>query len=122
MAAHNEIGKWGEAKAEEYLRRQGMRILWRNWRYVHRDLDIVAEDHGELVIVEVKTRRDTAFRVPEQAVDARKIRNLCVAAQHLVRSKHIDMPVRFDIVTVVGWDDDHCTIEHIANAFLPLPY
>ena len=53
MAYHNDLGKWGEEVAANYLQQQGYTILHRNWMYQHRDLDIVAMDAGTLVIVEV---------------------------------------------------------------------
>ena len=58
MAEHNDRGRWGEQKAAEYLERKGFRILWRDWRDGHRDLDIVAIDADQLVVVEVKTRKN----------------------------------------------------------------
>ena len=51
MAEHNERGRWGEQKAAEYLEHKGYRILWRDWRDGHRDIDIVAVDADQLVIV-----------------------------------------------------------------------
>lgn len=122
MAEHNDTGRWGEQKAAEYLERKGFRIIWRDWRDGHRDLDIVAIDADQLVIVEVKTRRSNAFMEPEQAVDAKKVRSLSMAAAKFVRTQHIDMPVRFDIVSITGTTDDNCKINHIEDAFLPLPY
>lgn len=102
MAEHNNIGRWGEQKAAEYLEQHGFRIIWRDWRDGHRDIDIVAIDADCLVVVEVKTRRNADFMAPEQAVDARKIRNLSLAAAKFVRANNIEMPVRFDIVSVTG--------------------
>ena len=64
MAAHNELGKWGEEKAAQYLIKKGYQILKRDWKTRHRDLDIVALDEDELVIVEVKTRRNQLFTKP----------------------------------------------------------
>lgn len=122
MAEHNDIGRWGEMKAAEYLEQRGFRIIARNWRDGHRDLDLVAIDADNLVIIEVKTRRNNDFMEPEQAVDARKIRNLSLAAAKFVRTRYIEMPVRFDIVTVTGTNGDNCRINHIEDAFLPLPY
>ena len=74
MAEHNDTGRWGERKAAEYLERKGYRILWKDWRDGHRDIDIVAVDADQLVVVEVKTRRSGSFMPPELAVDARKMR------------------------------------------------
>ena len=80
MAEHNDTGRWGERKAAEYLERKGYRILWKDWRDGHRDIDIVAVDADQLVVVEVKTRRSGSFMPPELAVDARKMRPPCTAS------------------------------------------
>lgn len=66
MAAHNELGKWGEAEAAEYLRRHGYVIRDTDWRFGKRDLDIVAvtEDAQCLVFVEVKTRKSDKVQTP----------------------------------------------------------
>ena len=44
MAAHNELGKWGEDTAADYLQRNGYTIIERDWKSGHRDLDIIAQD------------------------------------------------------------------------------
>ncbi|MFA4045754.1 YraN family protein [Prevotella sp. PCHR] len=121
MATHNDLGQWGEQKAAEYLEQKGLRIVDRNWRDGSRDIDIVAVDADMLVIVEVKTRRDKIFAEPETAVDRNKIRNICGAAGKYVKMKHIDLPVRFDIVTIVGTADGNYKATHIEDAFMPIP-
>ena len=122
MAEHNDRGRWGEQKAAEYLERSGYRILWRDWRCGHRDIDIVAVDADHLVIVEVKTRRNNDYMEPEQAVDARKRRSLGIAAAQLAATCGMDMPLIFDIITVTGTGDDDCRINHIEDAFTPMQY
>ena len=69
MAAHNELGQWGENLAAEYLRSKGYVIINRDWHSGHRDLDIIAEDDDVVVFVEVKTRRNNIFGAPEEAID-----------------------------------------------------
>ena len=64
MAAHNELGRWGEEQAAEYLQEQGYEIIERDWKSGHHDLDIIARDGQALVIVEVKTRRNRLFGSP----------------------------------------------------------
>lgn len=122
MAEHNDTGRWGEQKAAEYLECKGYRILWRDWRDGHRDLDIVAVDADQLVVVEVKTRRNADYMQPELAVDARKMRSLAVAAAKFVRTYGIEFPLRFDIVAVTGTPGGQCEISHIEDAFTPMQY
>jgi putative endonuclease len=117
MAAHNELGIWGEQCAEEYLRRKGYVILERDWKSGHRDLDIIALDGAVLVFVEVKTRRNRMFTDPETAVDYRKIRNIKLAANHYIKYRRYDGDCRFDIVSVIGQNGQLEEIEHIEEAF-----
>jgi putative endonuclease len=117
MAAHHELGKWGEQIAADFLQRQGYIILERDWKSGHRDLDIIARDGDTIVFVEVKTRRNRLFTDPETAVNFQKILNLQSAANHYIKFKHIDNPIRFDIVSVVGTEDRTPEIEHTKDAF-----
>ena len=118
MAKHNELGKEGETEAAEFLISKGYTIRHRNWRSGKRELDIVAQKDGELVIVEVKTRSDACFGQPEDAVDRRKIRSIVASTDAYVRKFAIDLPVRFDIITVVG-NRPPFHIAHIEDAFFP---
>ena len=102
MAAHNDLGKWGEDRAADYLRSLGYTIVARDWKSGHRDIDIVAIDGDTMVFVEVKTRSNRNYTDPEQAVDYFKLRNLQSAINHYIKYFHVDRDVRFDVVTVVG--------------------
>lgn len=119
MALHNELGRWGEDLAVRMLEAKGYRIVERDWKDCHRDIDIIAIDNGCLVFVEVKTRRSGTLLTPEQAVDRRKIKNITIAANRYVKSQIIDLPLRFDIVAITGTDESTCKIEHIEDAFMP---
>ena len=69
MAEHNVLGKEGEGEAVAYLQEKGYVIRHRNWLAGRLELDIVAEKDGELVVIEVKTRRNERYGRPEDAVD-----------------------------------------------------
>jgi Holliday junction resolvase-like predicted endonuclease len=115
-AEHNQMGAWGEAVAVEYLREKGYVIIDRDWHSGHRDIDIIALHDEMVVFVEVKTRRDTIFHTPEEAVDYRKMNNLRRAINHYVKYRKIDNPIRFDIITVVGsLGCPHPIINHIED-------
>lgn len=118
MAQHNLLGKKGEMLAARYLLDKGYAILEYNWRYGHKEVDIIAMQRDVLVFVEVKSRATDAFGDAADAVTPAKISRLISAAEAYVQRKKIDLAVRFDIVTVVGDSEPH-TIEHIEDAFYP---
>ena len=122
MAAHNELGRWGEIKAAEYLQQKGYVILHRDWKYKRRDLDIVAFKDDTCVIVEVKARADAYIMAPEMAVDRQKVRSIMVAANAYIKLYRIDKDIRFDIISIVGSNENDISINHIEDAFLPIPY
>ena len=94
----------------------------RAWRQGSRDIDIVArtEDGTTVVFVEVKTRSSDAIVRPEDAVDARKIRNLGRAADAYVKERAIWNELRFDLINIVGTAPENFRLEHIIDAFNPL--
>lgn len=118
VAIHNELGKKGEEEAVRFLINKGYRILHRNWRSGKKELDIVAEYGHELIVIEVKTRRNHLYGSPEEAVNERKIRRIVASADAYIRKFAIDMPVRFDIITLTGKEPPF-EIEHIEEAFYP---
>ena len=118
MAEHNALGKAGEDAAVAYLESHGYVIRHRNWRKGHLELDIIAAKNDELIVVEVKTRSDADIMQPEEAVDRQKNKHTVRAADTYIRFFQIDVPVRFDIVTVVG-KPGNFKIEHIKEAFYP---
>lgn len=122
MAEHNELGKWGEDEAALYLEDEGYVIMERDWKIGRRDLDIVATspDGSTLVIVEVKTRTDEEYQLPEEAVDRGKMRNLAIAANAYVKECNVDKDLRFDIVSIVGCNRQVRSIQHLKDAFNPM--
>lgn len=116
MAERNDIGKEGEAIARKYLSDRGFEILHSNWHWHHYELDIVAVKEDELVVVEVKTRTEDFLVDPEEAIDRGKIRRIVSAADAYVRFYNVDLPVRFDIMILVGGRGNYC-VEHIEDAF-----
>lgn len=115
MAAHNEFGRAGEDVAVDFLTEHGYDVLDRNWRSGHKELDIVAEKDGVLVVVEVKTRKTAMYGRPEESVSPLKIRKIVLAADAYVRYNRLDMPVRFDIISIVAGKDG--AVKHIVDAF-----
>jgi putative endonuclease len=118
MAEHNDFGKLGEELAVDYLTGKGYEILERNWRNVHKEIDIIAKEGKFLVIVEVKTRQTDEYGEPDVAVTRKKQRMLIAAANAYITRKGLNIETRFDIISII-FRDGEPVIEHIEDAFLP---
>ena len=118
MATHNVLGKEGEEEAVQCLLQKGYTILHRNWRARKKELGIVAMDNQQktLVVVEVKTRKNRLFGEPEEAINDTKIRRIVSSTDTYLRKFAIDLPVRFDIIAIVG-EKPPFQIEHLEDAF-----
>ena len=116
MARQNDMGREGESEARAYLVKHGYNVLHTNWHWHHYELDIVATKDEELIVVEVKTRSEDYLLSPEEAVDNKKIRRIVAAADAYVRYFNLELPVRFDIITLIKGKEGF-QIEHIDGAF-----
>lgn len=97
------MGAWGERQAEEYLLARGLVLLERNFRTRYGEIDLVMQHGDQLVFVEVKTRSNDKFGLPEQSVTPVKQEHLLLAAQQYL-ADHPDTPDnwRVDVVAIVG--------------------
>jgi len=116
LARHNELGKKGEQEARRFLIAKGYTVLETNWRYEKAEIDLIARDQDELVIVEVKTRSTDAFGDPEEAVTPQKARHLIRAAEAYVDACGWDKDIRYDIVSIL-LKKNKIVIRHIVDAF-----
>ncbi|MDZ7642434.1 MAG: YraN family protein [Desulfurivibrio sp.] len=111
------LGRRGEQLARDWLERSGYRILESNCRLQSGELDLVAEEGGELVFIEVKSRRGDAFGSALEAVDYRKqARLIRCAREYLARRRAHNRPARFDVVAV-NFAGGKPAIEVVKNAF-----
>jgi len=121
MAKHTELGKAGEDAAVKFLEGKGFVIRHRNWRNRHLELDIVAYKDRTIRIIEVKTRSNNDFADPIIAVDRTKRNRLVKAADAYIKYFNLDMPVFFDVITLVG-SEGIFNIEYVEEAFNPMHY
>ena len=99
--ARQLLGRKGEQMAADALRARGYRIVERNFRCRYGEIDLIAEEQNDLVFVEVKTRRGTAFGHPEEAVTLTKRRKLVeVATYYLYLHAVGDRSWRIDVVAI----------------------
>lgn len=112
------LGQQGEELACQYLSRQGYRVIVKNYRTRQGEIDIIAEEHGTLVFVEVKTRRGHQCGHPFEAVTPAKCRQISKAAlQYLAETEREGQPARFDVVAISVTGDAAPIIELAKNAF-----
>ncbi len=117
LRAQLPLGRRGERAAEKYLRRNGYRIVARNFRAAGAEIDIVAMDGDTLVFVEVKTRRSRDAGAPEEAVDERKQKQIRRAAEiFATRYRADEVTMRFDIIAIDA-SGKRLEIELLRNAF-----
>lgn len=117
MAQHNEFGKKAEELAVEYVKKQGYKILTRNFRFQKAEIDIIAEKDNIIAVIEVKARSTDAFMLPQEAVTKTKIRSIVSAANHYLEEFNKHTEVRFDIISVLPDEKGNLSIEHITDAF-----
>jgi putative endonuclease len=101
VRATDAVGRYGENVAARHLEAAGLRVLDRNWRSPSGELDIVALDGTELVVVEVKTRRGDACGHPAEAVTEIKLRRIRrLAGEWLAAHDVHPSGIRIDVVAV----------------------
>lgn len=118
MAQKDDLGRRGEQLAADHLRGLGWLVLERNWRCPHGEIDIVAVEDTELVVVEVKTRRSLAFGDPLEGVTDAKLTRLCVLAGAWRRA-HPTVRVRGTRIDLIGVLAPHrapVRIDHLRSA------
>ena len=114
------LGALGEEKACEFLEGRGHRILQRNWRCGHLEIDIVSSDAKGLHFVEVKSRTAPVSASPEENVTVLKQKRIASAARrYLNMHGAVDAEVFFDVVSVV-FDGFDAEVEFFPQAWLPL--
>ena len=118
MAKHLDIGREGEILATGYLEEKGYAILERNWRYRHREIDIIASRDNRIIIVEVKVRKRVGGERLEEHINRQKQRYLISAANAYMLKKRLDLGARFDVILLTG-ESGNFTLEHIEDAFSP---
>ena len=113
------IGRAGEEAAAAFLAARGYRILARNVRFRTGEIDLVAEEAGALVFVEVKTRLGLGFGTAAEAITPQKQRQLVrLAAIYLAMHHYDERPCRFDVVTVESDGAGGLQCKLIQNAFI----
>ncbi len=113
-----ETGAWGEKLAQDYLKKKGYRIIATNYRCPRGEIDIVAKHKSCLVFVEVRTKSNSRFGLPEESISrAKRAKMRLTAAYYLNRMKKPPEAWRIDFVAVeMGGDGKASRIEVYESA------
>jgi putative endonuclease len=110
-------GKIGEDIAVKFLSRKGYKILKRNYRYGHGEIDIIAMDKDVLIFVEVRVKLSDKFGSPEDSVTIKKREQLKKIASAFIQMNEVNFSeCRFDVIGIT-FKDGKFNINHIVNAF-----
>lgn len=117
MNANQDVGKYGEDRAAEFLTRLGYELIERNWRGSGGEIDIIARDRDCFVFAEVKTRTRTGFGHPFEAITSQKLQRMRKLVALWCQSKQLaGCKVRLDAVSVLLLDG-RVHIEHLKQVF-----
>lgn len=123
MSDKKILGNTGEKAATDFLIKNKLKIIEKNFKNRIGEIDIIAKDKEYLVFVEVKTRTGTGYGLPCQAVDARKQKVIGkVASMYLANNNLSNQCCRFDIIEVYSNCSKIEKITHIKDAFQPQIY
>ncbi len=120
MGRNNDLGRWGEQLAAEYLKRKRYRIVTTNFHSRFGEIDLVAVSGGYLVFVEVKLRKNADFAQAREYVDWRKQRRLRSTAEVYLMCHPTELQPRFDVIEIYapeGLETRKPEINHLEDAF-----
>jgi len=115
MTHNQQIGKWGEATAADFLVQRGCEIVARNIRTPYGEIDVVARQGEFTLFVEVKTRTSNKMGLPEDSVTPRKRQHMLSAAEHYAAEHEIDH-WQIDVVSIEGKPGKEPKITYFENA------
>ncbi len=117
MSAHLDTGRRGEDLAARLLQQKGYELVARNFRAGRGEIDLIVRKENLLVFVEVKTRTNLRFGMPEAAVSPRKAALVVQAADAYIFANDWKENIRFDVVAVVFSRGQEPDVAHFEDAF-----
>ena len=101
MYRAHEIGKLGENEAAKYLQEKGYKILDKNFSCKRGEIDIIALEKDEIVFIEIKSRENTKYGLPSEAVDKRKLEHIYKTAEYYLYTRNLQsQKCRIDVIEI----------------------
>ena len=95
-------GRKAEDIAVKFLKKNGYKIIERNWRFKRDEVDVIAVDKdGYLCFVEIRSRKSSKLAFPEETITKEKRKNIIRVAKAYIQRNNIDEDVRFDVVSIL---------------------
>ncbi|MBR3148920.1 MAG: YraN family protein [Eubacterium sp.] len=113
----NNLGKIGELKAAEYLRKKHYKLVDYNYTSRFGEIDIIVKNRKYIVFVEVKMRNQSSIAEPREFVDYSKQQKIIATARFYLAKNPTDLQPRFDVIEVFNEDGKIKSIKHLENAF-----
>lgn len=115
--SNKSIGNQGEEIACAYLVQKGFTILHQNWRHSHWEIDVIVSKNQCLHFVEVKTRTNQQFGLPEESITAKKINFLKQAAEAFLHQNRDFTTIQFDVLAIDLGNSKNPIIDYFEDAF-----
>ncbi|KJS81293.1 MAG: hypothetical protein JM58_17345 [Peptococcaceae bacterium BICA1-8] len=113
-----DLGFKGEAMALKKIASLGYKILAQNFRCKLGEIDLIAKDKDTLVFIEVRSKSNEKYGLPQETVNTKKQRKLRQVAEfYLMKNNLYHMYCRFDVIGIVWQQGDELEIEIIKDAF-----
>jgi len=113
---HLRKGRETEDQALAFLEQHGLTCIDRNFRTRMGEIDLIMDEKGTLVFVEVRYRRDRRFGGALASIDQRKQGRLLAAARYYLSKRAVDRPVRFDVIAMERREDGTAALDWIKDA------
>jgi len=91
-----------EDLALQFLLQQGLKLIERNYRCHSGELDLLMQEKGALIIVEVRYRKNNRYGSALESVTKTKQARIIAATKHYIMTHKINQPIRFDVVAITG--------------------
>ncbi len=113
-----DLGTRSESLAAQFLTRLGFTLLARNYRFGHREIDIIARHHATIAFTEVKARAGTGFGHPLEAITLLKRREIEIVARRWIYYEgKPEYVYRFDAIAIFWPRDGPGRLEHYEDAW-----
>lgn len=113
-----EFGRFGEKIAEDFLIKNGIKIISKNYFTKYGEIDLIGLENETIIFVEVKLRKNLNYGFPIEAIEEKKIKRLKRAAETFLQDFNDFEKCRFDILLIFLYNSNSFNIEWLKDQLL----